>query len=287
MHEEKYAFYDVASCLRHNGKPISDSAIQGNIDVSRKHRSEAKTFIDDQGIERRTFRARGSFADRCDACMLPRLNCLCPYQVTTTARAEVWLIMHPYEAYKPTNTGRLIKDVLPSTRIFLWSRTEPDAELLTLLASDRYQPFLIFPDDQPDYADRIVREPIVEGARIPVFIILDGTWRQARRMFRRSAYLAALPILPLHTERLTRYKLRTPASESHLCTAEVAAELLKKVGDVNASQLLDDYFDTFNDCYAASRVHHRIKEPTEAMQRLLAWQGVVNGDRDPSLSEVD
>lgn len=271
--------------ILHNGEPISDCAIQGNIDVSRKHRSDATTFIDENGIERRLFRARGSFADRCDACMLPRLNCLCPYQVTATARAEVWLIMHPHEAYKPTNTGRLIKDVLPSTRIFQWSRTEPDDELLALLASNRYRPFLIFPDDQPDYADRIVRQPAVEGEQIPVFIILDGTWRQARRMFRQSAYLASLPILPLHTDRLTRYKLRTPASESHLCTAEVAAELLKMAGDVDASQLLDDYFDTFNDCYAASRVHHRLQAPTEAMQRLLAWQRTGN-DSVP-LFEVD
>lgn len=240
--------------------------------MSRNHRSEARTFIDDNGTERRVFRARGSFADRCEVCMLPRLNCLCAYQVSTTARAEIWLIMHPYEAYKPTNTGRLIKHVLPNTCIFTWSRTEPDGELLERLSSDQYQPFLIFPDDQPDYADRVVHAPDVEGARIPVFIILDGTWRQARRMFRQSTYLAHLPILPLHTQRLTRYKLRTPASDSHLCTAEVAAELLKMAGDHEAGGLLDDYFDTFNDCYAASRVHRRIQSPTEAMQRLLAWQ---------------
>lgn len=249
--------------------------------MSRKHHSEAKTFIDEHGVERRIFRARGSFAARCETCLLPRLNCLCPYHVTTTAHADIWLIMHPYEAYKPTNTGRLIKDVLPAnTRIFQWSRTEPDEELLSLLASECYQPFLIFPDDQPDYADRIVRAPTVEGARTPVFIILDGTWRQARRMFRQSTYLASLPILPLHTQRLTRYKLRTPTSDSHLCTAEVAAELLKMAGDLQASQLLDDYFDTFNDCYAASRVHHRLQEPTDAMQRLLTWQ-------QRSRSEVD
>ena len=34
------------------------------------------------------------------------------------AHAEVWLVMHPHEAYKPTNTGLLIKDVLPIARIF-------------------------------------------------------------------------------------------------------------------------------------------------------------------------
>lgn len=64
---------------------------------------------------------------------------------------------------------------------------------------------MIFPDDQPDYADRVVDIDAVHAAkqqaRIPVFIILDGTWRQARRMFRKSPYLDALPVLPLRTER--------------------------------------------------------------------------------------
>ena len=245
--------------------------------MSRQHRSDANTFIDEQGIQRRAFRARGSFADRCEVCLLPSLNCLCPFKVSTNARAEVWLIMHPNEAYKPTNTGRLIRDVVPTTRIFRWSRTEPCDTLLLLLRSAHYQPFLIFPDDQPDYANRVVHTITLASDRTPAFVILDGTWRQARRMFRQSAYLKALPVLPLHTDRLTRYKLRTPASDSHLCTAEVAAELFKRAGDVDAGQLLDDYFDTFNECYAASRVHRRISCPTPAMERLLAWQRIHSG----------
>ncbi|MGP9796436.1 tRNA-uridine aminocarboxypropyltransferase [Halomonas sp. 86] len=223
---------------------------------------------------RREFKARGSFVIRCEGCNLPALNCLCPYQVKADSHAQVWLLTHPLEHYKPTNTGRLIGDVLAQTQVFTWYRTVPDAQLTELLADPRYVPFVIFPDDQPDYADRVVGMDAVHSAkqasRIPVFIILDGTWRQARRMFRKSAYLDALPVLPLHTERETRYRLRKPASKAHLCTAEVAIELLRQGGDNNAAAVLDDYFDVFNDSYAASRFYKKIAEPTEAMTRLLA-----------------
>ncbi|SJN10721.1 hypothetical protein CZ787_04310 [Halomonas citrativorans] len=223
---------------------------------------------------RREFKARGSFVIRCEGCNLPALNCLCPYQVKAESHAQVWLLTHPLEHYKPTNTGRLIGDVLAQTQVFTWYRTAPDAQLTELLADPRYVPFVIFPDDQPDYADRVVGMDAVHSAkqasRIPVFIILDGTWRQARRMFRKSAYLDALPVLPLHTERETRYRLRKPASKAHLCTAEVAIELLRQGGDNNAAAVLDDYFDVFNDSYAASRFYKKIAEPTEAMTRLLA-----------------
>lgn len=225
---------------------------------------------------RREFKARGSFVTRCEGCNLPALNCLCPYQVKAESVAQVWLLTHPIEHYKPTNTGRLIGDVLSETRTFTWYRTAPDAQLAALLKDPRYAPFVIFPDDQPDYADRVVDIEAVHAAkaqtRIPVFIILDGTWRQARRMFRKSAYLDALPVLPLRTERETRYRLRKPASKAHLCTAEVAIELLRQGGDTSAADVLDDYFEVFNDSYAASRLHHRIDSPTAAMRRLLAKQ---------------
>lgn len=222
---------------------------------------------------RREFKARGSFVTRCEGCNLPVLNCLCPYRVTAASEAKVWLITHPLEHYKPTNTGRLIGDVLPETEVFTWYRTVPDERLLALLEDERYAPFVIFPDDQPDYADRVVgMETVTErqrAGRIPVFIILDGTWRQARRIFRKSPYLDRLPVLPLATERLTRYRLRKPASAAHLCTVEVAIELLRQAGDAQAAEVLDDYFDAFNDSYAASRRHVKLETPTAAMRRLL------------------
>ncbi|MGJ8526336.1 hypothetical protein LMG33818_002085 [Halomonadaceae bacterium LMG 33818] len=241
--------------------------------ASNEHTTEPKPYPP------RPFKARGSFVTRCEDCRLPALNCLCPYRVEAKSTIRFWLVLHDLEWKKPTNTGRLIKDCLPHTELFHWSRTEPDPRLLAHLNDPRFQPFLVFPDDQPDYMHRVVKGPIkdnVEEGRIPVFIILDGTWRQARRMFRHSPYLDRLPIVSLRTERLTRYRLRTPASAQHLCTAEVAAELLKQGGETTAADILDDYFDVFNESYAASRVHRVIDTPTPAMKRQLMRQdGIV------------
>ncbi|MCE8017850.1 DTW domain-containing protein [Halomonas sp. MCCC 1A17488] len=226
---------------------------------------------------RREFKARGSFTERCAGCNLPVLNCLCPYRASAESEARVWLITHPLEHLKPTNTGRLIRDVLPATEVFTWYRTAPDERLLALLDDPRFAPFVIFPDDQPDYAERVVGMEAVGAAKrkdkVPVFILLDGTWRQARRIFRKSDYLDRLPVLPLATSRVTRYRLRKPASQAHLCTAEVAAELLRQSGDGEAAQVLDDYFDAFNVSYAASRRYEKLEAPTAAMRRLLARHG--------------
>ncbi|MCK0753538.1 tRNA-uridine aminocarboxypropyltransferase [Chromohalobacter japonicus] len=238
----------------------------------------------DPDAPRKPFNARGSFVSRCPECRLPKLNCLCPYRVAAESRVRFWLLTHPIEHYKPTNTGRLISHILPETEVFTWYRTEPDPRLLALLEDDRFAPFVVFPDDQADYAERVVGPEAVDEAladsRTPVFILLDGTWRQARRIFRRSEYLASLPVLPLKTSRLTRYRLRKAASSEHLCTAEVAAELLRISGDAEASAILDDYFEVFNENYASSRRDRPVEAPSGAMQRLLERRGDADGASD-------
>lgn len=228
--------------------------------------------------ERKAFTARGSRLNRCPGCLMALERCICNLRPeNVSCRAQIWLLMHPEEIYKPTNTGRLLADCLPDTQVFYWYRTEPNVQLLALLKDDQYQPFIIFPDDMEDYAHRVVQfdqvmalqaeyydscdkagkadqdNQRINRNKIPVFIILDGTWRQARRMFRKSPYLADLPVLPLKTDRLTRYALRKPASEQHLCTVEVGIELLKQAGEAQAAAAVEGYFDAFNRRYAEAR----------------------------------
>jgi DTW domain-containing protein YfiP len=62
--------------------------------------------------------------------------------------------MFDTEPMKPSNTGRLIADILPDTAAFQWSRTEPPQALLDLVASPDYQPMVVFP---ASYAGESVR----------------------------------------------------------------------------------------------------------------------------------
>lgn len=200
---------------------------------------------------RKPYVARGSHIERCDGCRLPVEACICEWRTVVQARCEFWLLMHRYERYKPTNTGQLILDTISHSRVFEWSRTEPEQALLDALEDSRYFPCLVFPSGE-DYRHRMVSR-LPEDGRIPAFIILDGTWRQARRMFRHSRYLHHLPVIEPQTDRLSRYQLRRSTIREHLCTAEVAVALLEQIGDQKAASHLEGYFERFNAGYIASR----------------------------------
>lgn len=201
---------------------------------------------------RKPFVARGSGVKRCDDCRLPVEVCICEWRIQVDASCHFWLLTHRYEFYKPTNTGRLILDTIKYSRVFEWSRTEPPEEFLDALADDRFAPCIVFPAGE-DYQHRMLGTAQRNDGRIPVFIILDGTWRQARRMFRHSRYMEHLPVIEPSTDRLSRYQLRRSKIDHHLCTAEVAVALLEQVGDVEAAMTLEAYFDRFNASYMATR----------------------------------
>ncbi|MCL7462301.1 tRNA-uridine aminocarboxypropyltransferase [Pseudomonas sp. NW5] len=221
------------------------------------------------------FVARGSRLARCSQCRLAPSHCLCGMRPQVTARSRVCLLMHDIEALKPSNTGWLIADLLPDTQAFCWSRTAVDEALLALLEDPTCQPYVVFPGE---YAapERVVQQvaapPAADApARRPLFILLDATWTEARKMFRKSPYLERFPVLSLTPEQQSRYRLRRSTRGEHLCTAEVAALCLELAGDSRAAQTLDAYLDVFSERYLGSKRQQAANLDSEAHQRLQAF----------------
>ena len=228
----------------------------------------------DSNAQRKPFVARGSKVGRCSGCYLPALSCVCADKPSVKSSAVFWLLTHNDEYYKPTNTGRLIVDSIQDSRVFKWSRTAPDPDFMNALSDPAYAPCLVFPSGD-SYHERMVKSPALVG-KIPAFIILDGTWRQARRMFRLSRYLDHLPVIEPSSGTVSRYQLRQSAEEHHLCTAEVAAAILREVEDHNSADVLDAYFDLFNAEYYASRRNVDMSlESAQARVRLLELKEVT------------
>ncbi len=216
----------------------------------------------------RPFLNRGSRAERCPGCRVIPQYCLCAWRPAVAAKSAMCLLMHDVEPMKPSNTGWLIADVIEDTTAFAWSRTEVDPDLLTLLSDPQWQPYIVFPGEFVA-PQRVVSEVIVAQGKRPLFILLDGTWSEARKMFRKSPYLEHLPVLSLAPEQLSRYKLRRSKRDDHFCTAEVAALCLELAGDLVASEVLDAYLDVFSTHYLAAKFQLAL-DPADIVHTRLA-----------------
>ncbi len=203
----------------------------------------------------RPFLARGNRFRRCQSCLLPLKNCLCATITPAQAKSQFCLVMFDTEPMKPSNTGRLIADILPETTAFQWSRTEPPQALLDLVANPDFQPVVVFPASAADSEREVLSAP--RPGKPPLFIMLDGTWSEARKMFRKSPWLDALPIISVDLSRISAYRLREPHGDGQYCTAEVAIALLDLAGDTDAAIALGAHFTRFRERYLAGKSAHQ------------------------------
>lgn len=235
-------------------------------------------------LSTKPFKARGHKVIRCDTCRLAQEHCICDLVKTNASQAGFVLLMYDTEVLKPSNTGKLIADVIPDTYAFIWSRTEVDPELAEILNDPQWQPFVVFPKQYAQAERQVYTQSLklAEGKR-PLFIMLDGSWREAKKMFRKSPYLAQLPMVAFDpenlavNERLSRYKIRKSAVNNELATAEVAARVLAIAGDDVNAQLLDLWFDVFSYQYQKAVCQKNIGDPQalERYQQFIEEQGLI------------
>ena len=236
-------------------------------------------------------------------------HCLCALRPQVPTHSGVCLLMADIEPLKPSNTGWLIADVVADTYAFGWARTVVDPALLALLADPQWEPFVVFPGefvapervvterllgrtplavhagepaaDTPaeiaaNTANTVATALALPGKR-PLFVLLDATWPEARKMFRKSPYLDHLPVLSLQPDQLSRYRLRRSTRDDHFCTSEVAALCLESAGEIHAARTLEAYLDVFTHHYLQARNQLPPDRLSAAHQQLQQLQQLQNG----------
>lgn len=134
---------------------------------------------------------------------------------------NIFLLTHQRERSKKTNTGSLVVDVLgEKAQVVLWDRVTPDPELLRVIGEGSIA--LLYPSAESQLLSEI--------SDYQNYIIIDGTWQEAQKIYNRSSYLKSLPAVRISTNKASAYNLRRNQREGCLCTAECAIEILKAKG---------------------------------------------------------
>ncbi len=163
-------------------------------------------------------RTESHLPGRCKRCYLKQRYCLCGLAPKLVTRTKLVVIRHEREAYKSTNTARIAALALPSLEIWPYAGS---SEALDAQVAALPNACLVFPDDAP--AERPMPEPV------ETLVLLDGTWRQTRRMLRRVPPLRALPRLVLRPPPAAAPRLRQAPTEGSVSTLEAIAAALAEL----------------------------------------------------------
>ena len=161
---------------------------------------------------------------RCERCLLQRRLCLCAAIPTLATRTRIVIVRHHTERWRSSNSGRLAHLALPNSEIVEHGGTGGPAILPPLAGA-----WLLFPEGTP--VTRVDTPPAQ-------LVVLDATWSQARRMYRKLPALRGLPILRLPETAMPVARMRESPGEGRVSTLEAIARALRMCeGDAVAAPL--------------------------------------------------
>lgn len=153
------------------------------------------------------------------------------------------LLTHEREFLKPSNTGKLVLESLGVNRCkrICWQRKQPDLVLKELIQNN--QVVLVAPESQG-------RELSWCAEALNPFthlLLIDGTWQQARKIYRQSPYLHTLPWVKIISDTQSSYRLRRNQTDGGLCTAECVIECLKVAAMTKDASVVERVYRNFNE----------------------------------------
>lgn len=195
--------------------------------------------------------------ENCNRCGLPIINCICNDIRELKTEAKIWIISSKKELTRASNTARILKlSNKYSTEIFIWERTKEPRKLIEKIESKKYDVYLLFPITEET---KFRKTMFTKGSKIPAFIIIDGTWQEAKKIFRKSSYLSNIKVLSLEPERNSNFLLRRGIEEGNLCTIETAIEVLKLNNENKNAIEIERIFELFQKSYKSGLSGHKIK----------------------------
>jgi len=119
-------------------------------------------------------------------------------------------------------------------------------------------PILLWTGGNHTFMDAI---PEDTATAVPSFLILDGTWQEARAMFRKLPILQSLPRYCIQSSDASiftlrkdftgwRERFRSDNEVNLLCTAETVAALLEEMGDCVGGGVIRERLDKFQRNYS-------------------------------------
>ncbi|MEK7486404.1 MAG: tRNA-uridine aminocarboxypropyltransferase [Planctomycetota bacterium] len=160
----------------------------------------------------------------CVFCYQIQENCFCQFISSISTTVPFVLLQHWKEQYRSSNTGRLLPLTIPETPCFTtanWEQLDAFGRCL-----ESYQPYLLYPSEQAVTLSQF-QEIRKKSPRPVCIVLLDGTWRQAKRLRQRLNTLSRLPCLRIDPVDPSVYQLRKQAQSHHLSSIEAVIHLMK------------------------------------------------------------
>ena len=205
--------------------------------------------------------------EHCYRCDKPRLACLCGRIPLIQNQTPLVIVQHRREARHPLGTARIAALGLSKrTLVVIPPGVRSGATLPSWLPANAG---LLYPSGGArDLATLAAAE------RPSALVILDGTWHQARALFRDHAWLRELPQYRLAPSQPSRYRIRREPAAHCVSTIEAIVHALAVLEpELRGTNQLIGAFDGLIDDQILN-AQQRAREPRSRTQRPAGYRAL-------------
>ncbi len=165
---------------------------------------------------------------KCDRCFAPLSRCLCQFTPSDLhSPVPVIILQHKDERDHYLNTAKILSLSCDNVFLFTGENFHWD-EIIQSLNLAEIHWYLFFPHEKAITIEEFTKT--TKGLSTGL-IILDGTWKKAKKIFYTNSFLQQIPIVKLTNFYPSTYELRVCHKENHLSTLEAFAYFLEEVSE--------------------------------------------------------
>jgi DTW domain-containing protein YfiP len=159
----------------------------------------------------------------CPECDFLKSRCLCDTLKVIPNHTAIIVLQHPTESKHPLNTVRIMKKSFKDISVLVGEDFTQDLKLNTILSHPDNVVGLLYPGEHAG----ILSSDLQSSQAITHLILIDGTWRKAKKIFMLSKNLHNTLMLKLSPEEKSDYRIRKAPTPDSLSTLEASVEALK------------------------------------------------------------
>jgi DTW domain-containing protein YfiP len=201
----------------------------------------------------------------CYRCDKPACACLCSRIPQVENQTPIVLVQHKRESRHALGTARIARLGLAQVRVEVFAADQTSTEALPPWLPEGAA--VLYPrKGAPDL------EALAPAERPKALVVIDGTWHQARALYRDHRWLARLPAVQLTPRAPSRYRIRREPAPNYISTIEAIVQALSVIEpETRDTASLISAFDALIDDQLDNR-QKRSRDTRPREKRPFEWR---------------
>ena len=189
--------------------------------------------------------------DVCYKCLKAKETCYCHKISQFKSYPEFVILLHSKERKMKTNTGRMVNLSIENSYMFEGLDFSQHEKLNSIIDDPKRAVYILFPGEgsiriDQDGACEKLQKLWTEQQKLPTFVIIDGTWANAKKMLRLNPKLRKLPFISFVPNSKSNFRIRKQPMDLCYSTIETTHYLLTLFKDFNKQKDLDSLLVPFD-----------------------------------------